>query len=181
MLPLSNGENDRTIRRSTAILIAGVGVIGAVAGGIAGSGMTFIGSDELQETQFEHAEELAATEARGTARVVQQIFRSADNVFAASLRDCKYAYQLKDLEAAIPYAERKVLAPRLAASDWAAVALGLELLKRQVDRSRVEPFTPEFAVPQIEKARDAMLSGQKALADLAETSVPVIDHLQPGC
>lgn len=178
---MSNGENQVTVPAKIAIWVAVVGVLAAIGGGLAGSAVTFFGSDELQETQFEQAEELAATEARGTARVVQQIFRSADNVFAASLRDCKYAYQLKDLEATIPYAERKVLAPRLSANDWAAVALGLELLKRQVDRSRVEPFTREFAIPQVEKARDAMFKGQKAVAELADTAVTPIDDVAAGC
>jgi hypothetical protein len=164
---VSRDEKNGTERISTKLLLGLIGVIGVIFGSVA----TYLGSNQLQDTQFERADEQAAAEAKGTARVLQGIFRSADDVFVASLRDCSYAYGLKDLETTIPYTDRKVLASRLSPEDWSAVDTALERLKRQFDRSRVEPFTPQYAVSQLHDLRDALFKGQEALADLGETSV----------
>ncbi len=175
---MSNSRNNGNEGFITKLLLAGAGILGVAAG----AGATYLGSNDLQESQFAHAEALAVAEAQGAARVLQtQVFRSADNLFAASLRDCKYAAGIGDLETTIPYSDQRVLASRLDPDEWEDVAFGLERLNHQVDKSLVEDFTAEFAVPQIQELRDAMRKAQQALERLAGTDASELGAQEPGC
>jgi hypothetical protein len=161
-----NDNSNGNERFSVKFLLALIGVLGVIVGGL----VTYFGNKEIQDAQLERADQEADAVAMGTARVLQGIFRSAGDAYGASITACSFRIG-KHLESSIPLADRKVIASRLSSDDWSVVARAFQGLQRESDQSLVTPdsdFGPDD-VENLRKHREWMFEAQQALAGLADT------------
>jgi hypothetical protein len=162
----SDSERSRSERR-TQLLVAGVGIVGALLGAGVGGGVTYWVNKEQQEE-----------EARGAARVLHENFRVADDAMARSLLDNRYRFY--KLDTGLPLSDHKRLSTHLRPIQYRYVAEGTASLVLQDARSREKriggrQFVKDDEI-QVRCVREKLARARRALREFSQLPDPKADE-----